>query len=342
MSRIRLFLHPYDLPLRRPWPASCASLERRRGWILELRDDDCRGFGECAPLPAAGTETVQEAGKQLSLLATGCADLAQAAARIALRAPAVSCGLETAFLDLEAHRQGLPLRRLLAASAADSFRVNSLSGSACSNGVEGAIRAGFDLVKLKVGHGDWKQELRCLQALAEELPRGTRLRLDANGAWDLATARRFLAEGASLPVESVEEPLAQPLPEQLESLQDETPIPLAIDESFHRLDHARLFARPPVKHLVLKPMALGGPRRALELAQRAVAAGMSPIVTSTLESAIGLHALCQLTAVVESLAPGQHHGLATADWFRGDLAKPPIPKRGRIHLDELPGLGVTA
>ncbi|RTZ78129.1 MAG: o-succinylbenzoate synthase [Gammaproteobacteria bacterium] len=339
MTRIQLLFHPYELPLRETWPGSSSSLERRKGWILEIRHDGHRGFGECAPLPETGTENHRAAERQLAGLAAG--NLPAATDELARHTPAVSCGIEMALLDLEARRQGVALRRLLVRSPAASFRVNGLSGSACRNHLAKACHEGFEVIKLKVGHGSWEEELRCLESLVPQLPRETRLRLDANGAWDITTAHRFLAAAESLPIESVEEPLAQPTLESLKALQQETCIPLAIDESLHRLDLETLFAHAPVQRLVLKPMTLGGLKRTLQLARRAVEAGMEPVVTSTLESSIGLHALCELASAVESFSPGSHHGLATSEWFLEDLAAPPRIERGRIFLHDRPGIGVT-
>ena len=345
MTQIRLFFHPYELPLRGTWPGSTTSLKWRRGWIMKVSHGGFHGFGECAPLPAAGTEATQAAKSALSSLAEGGFDeperLHALADALTRRTPAVACALESALLDLEARTQGIPLCRLLGDAPAASFRVNSLSGSACENDLLKACREGFEVVKLKVGHGSWEEELRCLESLMPQLPGNLRLRLDANGAWHPPTARRFLAAAKALPIESIEEPLKSPTLEALASLQEETPIPLAIDESFHRLDPEKLFGQPPVRRLVLKPMALGGLKKTLELARRSVAAGMEPIITSTLESAIGLHALCQLTVAVESFSPGNHHGLATADWFRENLAAPPRIMQGRIFPGDCPGIGVT-
>jgi o-succinylbenzoate synthase len=344
MSRFELLLHPYDLPLSASWPGRSAPLERRRGWILEVRGKGTRGFGECAPLPQAGTEDMTAAAAALEALAVLSYRNSEAL-RAELEAlprelPAVACGLETALLDLESRGQGLPLRTLLTASAADSFLVNSLSGSACRNGALSATGAGFTVIKLKLGHRDWEEEARCLKLLARRLPAGVRLRLDANGSWPLPAAQAFLEAVAPLPVDCVEEPLRHPTLGMLAELQAETAIPLAVDESLHRLGREELLRAAPVHRLALKPMALGGPMSTLELARQALERGMLPIITSSLESAVGIHALCQLAAALEPIMPGNHHGLATSDWFRNNTAPAPRLEQGRILLDQRPGIGV--
>ena len=55
-------VHPYRLPLRSPWLTAGASVGERSGCLLRLRSDcDHCGYGDCAPLPASGTETAAAA-----------------------------------------------------------------------------------------------------------------------------------------------------------------------------------------------------------------------------------------------------------------------------------------
>lgn len=339
---IRLLVHPYRLGFRLPWASRATVLESRSGWILELRGS-AAGYGECAPLPSAGTERPETADRLLADLPRAFHGVDELRGRLAGlgSAPALRCGLETALLDLEARDRHLPLRHLLAGNSADSFRVNAMAGPACRNHVEQACRQGYRTIKLKLGLRHWQEEAECLKALSRSLPEGVLLRLDANRAWSHATASRFLAEIEPLPVESLEEPLADATLDQLARLQGETSIPLAVDESLALLDTDELLSGAAVQRLMLKPTVLGGLEAALELARRANLAGMTPVVTSTLESAVGLHAACQLAAAVEALAPGSCHGLATSSWFESDLAPPPDIQAGMVRLDDNPGLGIT-
>jgi len=345
-TKFELLIHPYRLALESRWPSRSFQQGKltREGWILELRQGGWCGYGECAPLVEAGTESMRTAGKVLQRLTSQLQDSGTTTGwleSIRKEAPAVCCGLETAMLDLDSRKRDITMRRLLDAGATDSFRVNAMTGEACVNGVQQACRQGFKVIKLKLGRRSFQEELRCLEAVAASLPRGTRLRLDANRAWKPSTARRFLEAIADLPIDCLEEPLASPSIAELARLQNDTGLPLAIDESLNHLDRTELFDLAPVKRLVLKPMVLGGLRPTLELARQANQCGMTPIVTSTLESSIGLHATCQLAAVVETLAPGNHHGLATASWFETNLAPPPLIEQGKVRLTDRPGLGIT-
>lgn len=120
MTRVRLHLRPYCLPLRRPWHSAHEVLPARRGWLVQaVAADGYRGYGDCAPLPAAGTEPVTAAAARLATWSRRAAqaslpDLLAALARAWPSAtPAADAACETALLDLQARRAGLTLRDLL-------------------------------------------------------------------------------------------------------------------------------------------------------------------------------------------------------------------------------------
>lgn len=161
------------------------------------------------------------------------------------------------------------------------------------------------------------------------------MRLDANRAWGFADASRFIAACTDLPIDGLEEPLADPESAALAKLQAGVPFPLAIDESTQLLA-ADFFRHPPVGRLVIKPARQGGLLACIELALRATASGLEVIVTSSLESACGLLACAQLAAAI---APDAVHGLGTAEWFAADTGQPPPMAGGRLHLPAARGLG---
>lgn len=299
---------PYALPLQRPWQTSRGTLHTRHGRLLRLQTADGRtGWGDCAPLPDFGID-----GAAASAFAEECA-----------------------HLDLAAQAAGLPLDAWLSGVApVRTLAVNGVSGPIFEL-TPAHFAGGFSVFKLKVGAGDAAAEIAHLRQLCRNLPGHLRLRLDANAAWDFATARAFLAACAELPIDGVEEPLCAPDPARLRQLQAGLPFPLAIDESTRLLD-AAFFADPPVRRLVIKPARQGGLIASLELALRARAAGIEVVVTSALESACGLLACAHLAAAV---APGGVHGLATADWLAADGGQAARVADGYLILPDAPGLG---
>jgi len=346
----RAGIRPYDLPLRRAWGSARGGFARRRGWLVRVEANGLTGHGDCAPLPAAGTESHEAAGAALERLIARLPgqDVETCLAALDVddtlaATPAVRFALECALADLAGQGSNLSLRHWLAPGAVDRIAVNTMLGTLAT--VRDAdlttVQAqGFRVFKLKVGVGTPASELESLTTLVRRprLPNGFSLRLDANGAWSFDRARRIIERlvRLQLPIESIEEPLEEPTPERLAELQALAPFPLALDESlparFAALDPARL----GVRRLVLKPAALGGLRRTLDLARRAQAAGSEVVVTSLVESAAGLWPTAQLAGAIASPIP---QGLATADWLAADLGPAPYIHGGRLGLTDRPGSG---
>ncbi len=201
-----------------------------------------------------------------------------------------------------------------------------------------AVKLGYTTLKLKVGIKDMPGEIGRLQLLCRELPQSVQLRLDANRAWDSSTAREFLQGVSTLPIESLEEPLAQPEIEALTQLQEQTNITLALDETVTKLDADSLLQLDTIRRIILKPMVLGGLLPSLRLGRRAQELGVEVVVTTTVDSAAGVWMATQLAAALN--AAGQLcHGLGTSAWLQQDLGNPPEIYNGTITIPATPGLG---
>lgn len=328
----------YRLPLRRPWISRHGRMDWREGWLFHLKTEDLEAVGDCAPLPEAGTETLAEAEAWLkrgipAVAGKAPADLMRRMDADAGIPPAVRCGLETALLDLLSQRQGIGIARWLNPEAVTEVRVNANLG-ALDDFVLERIDAveGSSVIKLKLGLAPAGVEIERLLRLGERLPDGLRLRLDANQAWGLEEAIRFVEAVKDLPVESIEEPLAVPQISSLRRLQRSTPVPIALDESLVRFDPGELLPDPPVRRVCLKPMVLGGARAALMLARRFHEAGMETLVTTSIDSAVGVWTAVYLAAALGQAGAGLAHGLATSRWLAEDLARPPRIENGVVRL----------
>ncbi len=341
-------LDPYRLPLRRPWRSARGEIGERRGWLVRIEAGALVGFGDCAPLPSAGTEGEGAAWDWLGAWRQRSIGQSLGAALAELDrdgrwSPAARYAAECAVADLAAQVAAVPLARWLDSglgrSAPLSVPVNAALGplgGLTPREIEDCASEGYRVFKVKVGLDGLDAELNWLGDLAQCLPPGGQFRLDANGAWTLAEARRAVTVLNSLPVESLEEPLCDPAPGQMRQLQVEARFPLALDESLTRAGVWPNFAMVPVRRLVLKPAALGGLRRTLALARAAEAAGREVVVTSLIESAAGLWPTVHLAAAIGSPIP---QGLATAGWLGEDLGRPRARGLGVSRSPRSPGGG---
>lgn len=303
---------PYCLPLNRPWQSSQGILSERNGRLLRLKTDDGRiGWGDSAPLPEFGIS----------------------------EADATNFAEELAHLDLISQKAGLPLNSWLSGKAPrKSAAVNANLGGIFSISdeiVAAALEHDFSVLKIKVGIGQWQDEIARLQQLSNGLPPSARFRLDANLAWSDTEAGQFLMACAELPIESLEEPLRAPSQKALSKLQNAVSFPIAIDESIHLIDR-NFFCHPPVKRLILKPARFGGLLATMETALRAQNSGIECIVTSSLESNCGLLACAHLAATI---APQAIHGLGTAGWYSENTSENLQLHADHILLPSTAGLG---
>lgn len=335
---------PYRLALREPWHSAQGIMTHREGFLVRLDSDHSVGFGDCAPLPGHGTESLAQAEATLEEVrrdfGRGMAQgLMAGLAKRRAATPAACCALETACVDLLSQDRNRPLRRFLHPKAGNRVLVSDVAGALDEGTAERVVRslaAGFRVVKVKAGTRPWAQELEILKALPAE----ARLRVDANGAWTPERAAGVIADLAGLPVESLEEPCGTADLETLAALQARAPFPLAVDESLVRLGPEEVLRSRAVRRLVLKPMTLGSLGVARHLGFRAQAAGLEIEVTSSLDSAVGVLAACQVAAAID-LEGTMAHGLATSAWLAEDVGLAPAVVKGAIRLTELSGLGFS-
>ena len=340
-------LIPYHLPLHKSWSSAQGTFKSRDGWLIRICDEEgvC-GVGDCAPLPQAGTEAPDIACQWLKQTLTVWANQEPQVALAALNAnqdspPAAHCGIETALTDLIAQRAGIPLAHWLNPDAVDTILVNANLGTLDNSTVDRLEEAdGFSVIKLKVGLASVETELALLKRVAERLPPGISLRLDANQAWGREEAEHFINGCSDLPIESIEEPLSAPTLDTLKQLQRFSPFPLAIDESLNSLEYEKIFQIRPVERLSLKPMVLGGLSASLDLAKRAYESGMACVVTTTVDSAVGVWAATHLAAALGIQGQQVTHGLATSSWLTEDIADGPVIRQGKITLGDKAGLAL--
>ena len=349
---------PVRLRFTRPIRTARGAVTERASVLLELRDaDGVAGYGEAAPWPGFGTESVDEA--EASLRAVGQllrgvslrpgACPARSDDRLVGR-PAARAALQSALLDLEARRAGRPLAAQLAAHSGTtcgkplsrvpvSALLMAQDPDALFPEAVLAREAGFRAVKIKLGSAVQSDTAR-LRAVRDGIGPSIRLRGDANGAWSVRDALAALEAFAPFDLEYVEQPVAAHDIDGLAELRRHAAVKVAADESVASEDGMqRLLAAGAADVVVLKPATLGGAGRALELASLARQAGMRVVFTHAFESAVGArHALHCAAAWGD--AEGVH-GLATAGLFETDVAEPPACHDGLVAVPPGPGIGVT-
>ena len=331
---------PYALPFREPYVTAAGTLTRREMVLLRLRDaDGVVGLGEAVPLSLRGGLALPRVVEELQRL--GDRDtLDEGILRgdaVALSAPA-RCAALTALLDLRGRRAAAEGGG--AAEFAPPVRCNATLTAGDPGAVVSTAEAwagdGFSTFKLKLGTGDDAAQVR---AVREALGPRARIRVDANAAWDVETAKRTLGELEPYEIELAEQPVSTL--EETTEVARSTSIPIAGDESIEsRADAERAVAMEACGVTGVKLSKVGGPEVAIEIAEV-----LPAYVSSALDGPVGIAAGAQvaetLGEAVDGLGLDLAHGLATQRLFASTVASVECELRGdMLHPPEGPGLGV--
>jgi len=186
-----------------------------------------------------------------------------------------------------------------------------------------AVAAGVTVLKVKVG-GDPSADVDRVAAVRAALGPAGRIRLDANGAWDVDTAVAMIGRLGRFGLELVEQPVAGLA--DLAGVRRRVAVPVAADESLRGLgDARRLAALDAADAVVVKVQPLGGVRAALRLVE---AAGVPAIVSSLYETSVGLAAGVALAAALPELPYAC--GLGTGALLAGDVVADPLVPQGGV------------
>jgi o-succinylbenzoate synthase len=189
---------------------------------------------------------------------------------------------------------------------------------------------GCRTAKVKVGEpgqspGD---DLERVMAVRDALGPHGAVRVDANGAWDVERAVRMIRLLDRAGLQYVEQPCRSLA--ELAAVRRRVDVPVAADEAVRlAADPTRIAGlRAAADIVVLKVQPLGGVRRALRVAE---AAGLPAVVSSALETSVGLAAGVALAAALPELPYAC--GLGTVQLLADDpVADPLVPVDGEIPV----------
>ena len=199
-------------------------------------------------------------------------------------------------------------------------------------------RQGFRSFKLKVGQ-DAQADVDLVTAARGFLGAGVHLRVDANGAWTLATARRMMERFRHLDLQYVEQPLPVEDMVGLAELRRASPVPICIDEGAYTLQETMTAIRLGAADVILvDPHEAGGLWQCLKIAAVAEAAGIHVGIHSGGELGLTQAANLHLAASVPNATIAldtiyQHH-------IDDIVTERIVFRNGQAEVPSGPGLGV--
>ncbi|NCJ06790.1 o-succinylbenzoate synthase [Synechococcales cyanobacterium C] len=286
---------PYAHTFRRLLQTHHGEWAVREGIIVQLQDPWGRmGWGEIAPLPWFGSETLEQAlafCRQLSNPVPVDSILV-----IPDHLPCCQFGWGSAWESLTRSVRNIP----------QGFRHCGLlpAGRAALQIWPSLWQQGYRTFKWKIGVGDGEQD--CLAALLEALPPTARLRLDANGGLTLAEAEAWLNLNDQR-IEYLEQPLPTHRLSEMMGLARQFKIPLALDESVATVAQLQdCLAQGWPGIVILKPSIAGYPWKLRQLCQTQP---LDIVVSSVFETAVGRQACLNLAQEIANPHRAQGFGV---------------------------------
>lgn len=328
----------YVLQFKKPSGTSRGVLYNKETYFLKIENNLKKGIGECALFKGLSADDVPKYEQKLQWLCEHInmakEDLLQALNEF----PSIQFGLEQALLSLDAENPFIIFPSLFTKSK-KAIPINGLVWMGdkrfMNSQIKDKIEAGFSVIKMKIGAIDFKTEIELLKSIRNEYtPSEIEIRVDANGAFNTDNALEKLKELSDLSIHSIEQPIKPKQFEEMANLCRISPIPIALDEEligvFSVTDREKLLQTIKPNYIILKPSLIGGYAGTDEWIKLAKKENVGWWITSALESNIGLNAIAQYTAKLNTSMP---QGLGTGSLFTNNIASPLEVKNGGLHYN---------
>ena len=295
MSR-QISVKPYRRAFRQPLRTAHGEWATREGFLVRLEQEGRVGYGEVAPLPEFGSETLADAMaflEQLTIQPEMAVPVNLPCCAFALSAAQIFA--ERGSLDLlkngEASNQGasrVPISRLIAPPRDYSVSALLPSGSAALRLAAQKSKAGYCNMKWKIGIDPIAKEISTARSLFDSLPSTVRLRFDANAGLAASELEQWVE--VLIPyrerIDFIEQPLACGQEALMSDYMEASGLCIALDESLNWSDRERwLKPNAWAGALVIKAPLMG---ELSQQADRLAAVAKQVVFSSVFETGIGL------------------------------------------------------
>lgn len=340
LDMLKASFSKYDLQFLKPSGTSRGILNSKRSWFLKVwdeREPDCIGIGEVGHLEGLSMESQNEVTTTLKEVCASPDD-PNWLDHALIDVPSVRFALEQALIDLDQDGDKI----LFPSSFTEGTSPISINGlvwmgpiDVMRRQVREKIESGFSCIKLKIGALNFEEEFALLKEIRSEFSEKVlEIRVDANGAFSPEEAMKKLERLATLQLHSIEQPIRQGQQKKMFELCANSPLPIALDEELIGINSPekkeQLLEQIKPQFIILKPSLLGGIRSCEEWIMASAERDISMWITSALESNIGLNAIAQWTATLNTNMP---QGLGTGQLYSNNIPSPLEVRDGYLHYN---------
>ena len=328
----------YILNFKRPSGTSRGILKTKETWFIILNDNEKQGIGECGILRTLSVDDRPDYEEKLKWACQNIHLGTVVLLKELYEFPSIQFGLEQAFLSLQSHtmfvlfpseftkgNQAIPINGLVWMGDKEFMKTQ----------IKEKLATGFSCIKMKIGAIDFKTEMELLTSIRKEFSSNEiELRVDANGGFDPNNALEKLKRLSELEIHSIEQPIKQGQFEEMASLCEKTPLPIALDEEligvFSVTKKQEMLQTIQPQYIILKPSLVGGFKGGKEWIEKAESHNVGWWVTSALESNVGLNAIAQWTFTLNSNMP---QGLGTGGLYTNNIESPLEIEKGSLKYN---------
>jgi o-succinylbenzoate synthase len=328
----------YILNFKQASGTSRGVLNTKETYFLILENAHKKGIGECAIFRGLSIDDRTDYEEKLQWLCNNIHLNPSYLLNELMEFPSIQFGLEQALFSFNSENifELFPSKFTKSEAA---ININGLiwmgSEAFMKQQIQDKIVSGFSIIKMKIGAIDFETELNLLKNIRNNFSSNeVELRVDANGAFKPSEALEKLKRLAEFEIHSIEQPIKQGQPQEMATLCQQTPLPIALDEELLGvLDVTKkqaLLQTINPQYLILKPSLVGGIKGCEEWIQLIEKQQIGWWVTSALESNIGLNAIAQWTYTLDNKLA---QGLGTGSLFTNNFESPLEVKNGHLHYN---------
>ena len=346
-----------DVPTIRPHKLSVATMQVQTLVLVRLHcADGVNGWGEATTIGGLsyGEESPESIKTNIDtylaplIVGMDARQVAKAMARLRKAIQGnrfAKCAIETALLDAQARRLGVPLSELLGGRVRDALPVawTLASGDTAKDIAEAEhmleIRR-HRIFKLKIGLRSVAEDVKHVLAIKGALGEHASVRVDVNQAWNESDAMRGIAALQAGGIDLIEQPVQASNTAALARLKRRFDVAIMADEALRGPEHALALARiDAARVFAVKINQSGGLLPALEVATVARLAGIELYGGTMLEGGIGTAATAHVCATFSELTWGTE--LFGPLLLTEEVLREPLVYRDfMLQVPSGPGLGV--